>query len=88
MGMSILLLLVISAFTAIIIWVFGRNRKARFVKDARIPFDERAESRPAEGKTNPENFYGVDRHGPPWEADERKDFLRSRPEGRGNSGQV
>jgi len=35
MGMSILLLLVISAFTAIIIWVFGRNRKARFVKDAR-----------------------------------------------------
>jgi len=33
---------------------------------------KRAESRPAEGKTNPENFYGVDRHGPPWEADERK----------------
>jgi hypothetical protein len=47
-----------------------------------------AESRPAEGKTNPENFYGVDRHGPLWEADEGKDFLRSRPEGRGNSGQV
>jgi hypothetical protein len=56
---------------------------------------KRAESRPAEGKTNPENFYGVDRHGPhgrrmnaKWEADERKDFLRSRPEGRENSGQV
>jgi len=46
MGMSILLLLVISAFTAIIIWVFGRNRKARFVKDARIPFDEKSREPP------------------------------------------
>ena len=30
MGMSILFLLLVAAFTAIVIWVFGRKRKARF----------------------------------------------------------
>jgi cbb3-type cytochrome oxidase subunit 3 len=40
MGMTILLLLLIAAFTAIVIWAFGRKRKARFAKDSRIPFDE------------------------------------------------
>jgi cbb3-type cytochrome oxidase subunit 3 len=34
MGMSILLLLLIAAFVAIVVWVFGRNRKARFAKAA------------------------------------------------------
>lgn len=50
MGKSILLLLLIAAFTAIIVWVFGRNRKARFVKDARIPFDEKSREPPGRGQ--------------------------------------
>ena len=40
MAMSILLLLLIAAFAAIVIWVFGSKRKARFEKAARIPLDE------------------------------------------------
>ena len=40
MGMPILLLLLVAAFTAIVIWGFGRMRKARFAKYSRIPFDE------------------------------------------------
>ena len=39
MGMTILLLLLLGAFTAIVIWVFGRKRKARFEANARIPLD-------------------------------------------------
>ena len=31
-------LILIVAFVAILIWVFGKKRKARFEKDARIPF--------------------------------------------------
>ena len=50
MGMSILLLLLIAAFTAIIVWVFGRNRKGRFAKDARIPFDEKNQEPPGRGQ--------------------------------------
>jgi cytochrome c oxidase cbb3-type subunit 4 len=33
--------ILIAAFVAIVIWAFGRKRKARFDKDARMPFDER-----------------------------------------------
>jgi cbb3-type cytochrome oxidase subunit 3 len=40
MDIAILLLLLIAAFAAIVIWVFGRNRKARFAKYSRIPLDE------------------------------------------------
>jgi cbb3-type cytochrome oxidase subunit 3 len=29
-----------AAFIGIVVWVFGRQRKARFEKDARIPFDD------------------------------------------------
>ncbi|MFO1162389.1 MAG: CcoQ/FixQ family Cbb3-type cytochrome c oxidase assembly chaperone [Reyranellaceae bacterium] len=29
------------AFIGIVIWTFGRRRKARFDKDAAIPFDDR-----------------------------------------------
>ena len=50
MGLSILLLLLIAAFAAIIVWVFGRNRKARFAKDARIPFDEKSREPPGRGQ--------------------------------------
>ncbi|HEY1364032.1 MAG TPA: CcoQ/FixQ family Cbb3-type cytochrome c oxidase assembly chaperone [Xanthobacteraceae bacterium] len=38
--MTIYLLVLIAAFIGILIWVFGRKRRARFEKDARIPFDD------------------------------------------------
>ena len=40
MNVTIYLLILIAAFIGIVIWVFGRKRKARFAKDARIPFDD------------------------------------------------
>ena len=39
MDMTIYLLALIAAFIGIVAWVFARKRKARFEKDARIPFD-------------------------------------------------
>ncbi len=33
--------LIIIAFIGVVIWAFGRKRKARFEEDARIPFDDR-----------------------------------------------
>jgi cytochrome c oxidase cbb3-type subunit IV len=39
MDMTIYLLILIAAFVGIVAWAFGRKRKARFEKDARIPFD-------------------------------------------------
>ena len=35
-----LLLILIAAFIGIVVWVFGRKRKERFAKDARIPLDD------------------------------------------------
>ncbi|EXI74745.1 MAG TPA: CcoQ/FixQ family Cbb3-type cytochrome c oxidase assembly chaperone [Candidatus Accumulibacter phosphatis] len=32
--------LIIVAFIGVVIWAFGRKRKARFEDDARIPFDD------------------------------------------------
>ena len=29
------------AFVAIVVWVFAKKRKARFDRDARIPFEEK-----------------------------------------------
>jgi len=46
MGMAIFLLLLVAAFTAIVIWVFGRKRKARFEKYSRIPLDEESREPP------------------------------------------
>jgi cbb3-type cytochrome oxidase subunit 3 len=46
MGMTIFLLLLVAAFTAIVIWVFGRKRKARFAKYSRIPLDEESREPP------------------------------------------
>ena len=40
MEATIYLLILFAAFVGIVIWVFGRKRKARFAKDAQIPFDE------------------------------------------------
>jgi cytochrome c oxidase cbb3-type subunit 4 len=32
--------LIIAGFVAVVIWAFGRKRKGRFEKDARIPFED------------------------------------------------
>lgn len=37
---TIYLLILIAAFIGIVIWVFGRKRKARFEANARIPLDD------------------------------------------------
>ncbi len=39
MELTIYHVLLIAAFIGIVIWVFARKRKARFEKDAKIPFD-------------------------------------------------
>ena len=38
---TIHLLILIAAFVGIVVWVFGRKRKARFEADARIPLDDK-----------------------------------------------
>jgi cytochrome c oxidase cbb3-type subunit IV len=43
MDFTIYHVILIVAFVAIVIWAYGRRRKARFDKDARIPFDDRKE---------------------------------------------
>ena len=40
MDATIYLLILVVAFMGIVIWAFGRKRKARFEADARIPFDD------------------------------------------------
>jgi len=40
MDATIYLLILVVAFIGIVIWVFGRKRKARFEADARIPFHD------------------------------------------------
>ena len=39
MAGTIYLLILVAAFIGIVIWVFGRKRKARFEANARIPLD-------------------------------------------------
>ncbi|QZA79717.1 cbb3-type cytochrome oxidase subunit 3 [Deefgea piscis] len=39
MGLSIYHLILIVAFVAIVIWVFGKKQKKRFEEDAKLPFD-------------------------------------------------
>jgi cytochrome c oxidase cbb3-type subunit 4 len=41
MESTIYLLILIAAFVGVVIWAFGRKRKARFEKDAEIPFDDK-----------------------------------------------
>ncbi|MGD9884613.1 MAG: cbb3-type cytochrome oxidase subunit 3 [Reyranella sp.] len=41
MGYGIYLIVLVIAFVGIVIWAYGRKRKARFNKDAAIPFDDR-----------------------------------------------
>ena len=40
MELSIYHWLIIAAFIGVVIWAFGRKRKARFEKDAKIPFEK------------------------------------------------
>jgi len=40
MDLTIYHFILITAFVGVVIWVFGRKRKARFKKDAQIPFDD------------------------------------------------
>ena len=40
MDLTIYHFILIAAFIGIVVYVFGRKRKARFEEDARIPFDE------------------------------------------------
>ena len=44
MAGTIYLLILIAAFIGIVIWVFGRKRKARFEANARIPFEDRKDN--------------------------------------------
>jgi cytochrome c oxidase cbb3-type subunit IV len=37
--MTLYLLILMAAFVGILVWVFARERKARFDKDAKLPFD-------------------------------------------------
>ena len=46
MAGTIYLLILIAAFIGIVIWVFGRKRKARFEANARIPLDDGRDNRP------------------------------------------
>jgi len=40
MIVTIYLLILIATFVGIVVWVFSRKHKARFEKDAQIPFDD------------------------------------------------
>ena len=40
MQLTIYHLILIAALIGIAVWAFGRKRKARFEKDAKIPFDD------------------------------------------------
>ena len=40
MASTIYLLILVAAFIGIVIWVYGRKRKARFEANARIPLDD------------------------------------------------
>lgn len=40
MEATIYLLILIGTFIGVVVWAFGRKRKGRFAKDARIPLDD------------------------------------------------
>ena len=40
MNYTIYLLILFTAFVGIVVWAFGRKRKARFKRDSIIPFDD------------------------------------------------
>jgi len=40
MDLAIYHWILVAAFVGVVVWAFGRKRKARFEADARIPFDD------------------------------------------------
>jgi cytochrome c oxidase cbb3-type subunit IV len=40
MNLAIYQWILIAMFIGIVVWAFGRKRKKRFEKDAKIPFDD------------------------------------------------
>jgi cbb3-type cytochrome oxidase subunit 3 len=46
MTLTVYLLLLIAAFAVILIWAFGRKRKARFERDGKIPFESGKDEAP------------------------------------------
>ncbi len=40
MELTVYHFLLMAVFIGIVIWVFGKKRKSRFEKDARIPFED------------------------------------------------
>ncbi|MGO8917531.1 MAG: cbb3-type cytochrome oxidase subunit 3 [Stellaceae bacterium] len=40
MDLAIYQWILIAVFIGIVVWAFGRKRKARFKKDAKIPFED------------------------------------------------
>jgi len=43
MSVTVYLLLLIVLFLGVVIWAFGRKRKARFERDAKIPFEDKGD---------------------------------------------
>lgn len=41
MDQRIYLIILVIAFIGIVVWAFGRKRKARFERDAEIPFQDK-----------------------------------------------
>jgi cytochrome c oxidase cbb3-type subunit IV len=41
MSYAIYLIVLVAAFVGVVTWAYGRKRKARFKKDAQIPFHDR-----------------------------------------------
>ena len=41
MDLTIYLVILVVLFVGIVVWAFGRKRKARFEQDAKIPFQDK-----------------------------------------------
>lgn len=41
MDQTIYLIILIVVFVGIVVWAFGRKRKSRFERDAKIPFQDK-----------------------------------------------
>lgn len=41
MNSAIFTLIILALFVGVVIWAFGKKRKARFEKDAEIPFEDK-----------------------------------------------
>jgi cytochrome c oxidase cbb3-type subunit IV len=41
MNGAVFTLIILALFVGVVIWAFGKKRKARFEKDAEIPFEDK-----------------------------------------------